>query len=257
MLSEFVRENRGEIIERCRVRVAARMAPRPTESELEHGIPLFLDQLTATLHSKLVVSGEPGASAVIHGKSMLRRGFTIGQVVQDYGDVCQTITEIALEQTATITVDEFRTLNMCLDEAIASAVGEFGRQQAIDVAASGAERATKDLGFLAHELRNLIATATLAFDALWNGSGAITGSTGAVLGRTLKSLGHLVDRSLAVVRLDAGVLSRETIVIGDLIQEIEVTATLEAKVRLHQLTIEVDDASAVVEGDRQDRKSVV
>ena len=91
ILSELVRENRDDIIERCRVRVAARIPPRATESELEHGIPLFLDQLTARLHSKLIRPTE-AASGAIHGGSVLRRGFTIGQVVQDYGDVCQTIT---------------------------------------------------------------------------------------------------------------------------------------------------------------------
>jgi hypothetical protein len=43
----------------------------------------------------------------------------------DYGDVCQTITELATDQDARIPSAEFQTLNLCLDDAIAGAVTEF------------------------------------------------------------------------------------------------------------------------------------
>ena len=60
--------------------------------------------------------------------------FTVDQVVHDYGDVCQAVTALAVEQSSTITVDEFRTLNRCLDNAIADAVASFGqaRQFSLD-----------------------------------------------------------------------------------------------------------------------------
>ena len=82
----------------------------------------------------------------------------MSQVVHDYGDVCQSITELAVETGASISAEDFRTLNRCLDEAIAGAVTEYGRERnqfGIDgESARGSER----LGFLAHELRNLINT---------------------------------------------------------------------------------------------------
>ena len=43
------------------------------------------------------------------------------------GDICQAVTELALEQHAPITTEEFHTLNRCLDTAIAEAVTEHGR----------------------------------------------------------------------------------------------------------------------------------
>ena len=49
MLHEFLTLYRDEIIARTRVKVALRNAPRPTAAELEHGVPLFLAQLTDTL----------------------------------------------------------------------------------------------------------------------------------------------------------------------------------------------------------------
>src|ERR1041385_8099490 len=103
MLSEFVTSNRPEIIARCRARVSARMAPRPTAHELDHGIPLFLDQLAAALRTKLGHTAAVGVTATKHGADLLRMGFSIAQVVHDYGDACQSITELAIERGATIT----------------------------------------------------------------------------------------------------------------------------------------------------------
>ena len=256
MLRELVSANRDQIIERCRARVSARMAPRPTAVELEQGIPLFLDQLIVALDSKL--GGQPtNPSATKHGGNLLRMGFTIAQVVHDYGDVCQTITELAIEQNATITSAEFQALNLCLDDAIADAVTEYARQREVDVMAEGSARATEDLGYLAHELRNLIATATLGFEALRDGSVGIGGSTGAVVSRSLMRLRDLVDRSLAAVRLKAGIGSRDRIVIGELIEEVEASALMEAKARGHHLTVETSHPTAVVEADRQILASVI
>ena len=53
ILHEFVTNNRTEIIVRCRLLIADLHAPRPTQSELEHGVPLFLDQLADKLRLKL------------------------------------------------------------------------------------------------------------------------------------------------------------------------------------------------------------
>ena len=45
--------NREEIIRRCRVKVAARSVSPPTDAEIDHGVPVFLDQLTDTLTARL------------------------------------------------------------------------------------------------------------------------------------------------------------------------------------------------------------
>src|SRR5579863_8168030 len=119
MLHQFITENRSEIIDRCRAKIASRPAPRPTDVELEHGVPLFLDQLADTLRLALTTHPAIGKSAAKHGDELLHRGFTIAQVVHDYGGVCQAITELAVETQAPITTKEFQTLNLCLDDAIA------------------------------------------------------------------------------------------------------------------------------------------
>jgi hypothetical protein len=129
MLHEFIAINREEIIRRCRRKVATRSLPPPTAAELDHGVPVFLDQLVDALRLGLTSSPEIGRSAILHGHDLLMQGFTVSQVVHDYGDICQAITDLAVEEQAPISTDDFRTLNRCLDDAIAGAVTEYGRER--------------------------------------------------------------------------------------------------------------------------------
>jgi hypothetical protein len=189
VLHEFLESKRAEIIGRTKLKAAARPAPRATEAELTHGIPLFFDQLIDTLKGSRLGSDEMHTSATKYGDDMLRQGFTVGQVVHGYGDVCQAVTELAIELDAPITVDEFHTLNRCLDDAIGQAVTEYGRLRERSLADRGTER----LGALAHEMRNRLNTAMLSLALLKDGVVTIGGSTGAVLERSLRGLTDLID----------------------------------------------------------------
>jgi signal transduction histidine kinase len=257
MLSEFVRRHRNEIIARCRTRVAERMAPRPTLSELEDGIPLFLRELELTLESALLSRPRLATAAVHHGKALLRGGFTIAQVVHDYGDACQSITELAIERNAPISTEEFRALNRCLDDAIAEAVTEYERQHEIDVVAEGTRRSNEHLAALAQQLHQLLRSAMLAYDILRVGSVGIRGSTGDVLGRSLIGLRDLVNRSLTEVRLAAGVSEPERIPVAQLVEDIEISAVHSARARGHRLTVSEVDPALIVEADRQILSSIV
>ena len=106
------------------------------------------------------------SSASKHGDEMLRLGFTVGQVVHDYGDFCQSVTELAFECDAQITIDEFHSFNRCLDDVTAHAVTEYGRLREQSLA----DQETERLGALAHELRNHLNTAMLSFAILKGGT---------------------------------------------------------------------------------------
>ena len=252
MLYEFLTLHRQEIIARTRVKVASRAAPRATQAELEHGVSLFLDQLAETLRYEQGTpsrgtSEEIARTAAMHGGELRRAGFTIAQVVHDYGDVCQAVTELAIEMESPISADEFKTLNRCLDEAIAQAVTAFAHQRELSLSDRGTER----LGFFAHELRNLLSNALLALEVLKSGTVGVGGSTGAVLGRNLVALRDLIDRSLAEVRLEAGIHHRERVPLTALMEEVELVAAIEANARGLQLTVTPVDPGAAIEVDRQ------
>jgi ATP-dependent helicase YprA (DUF1998 family) len=48
MMHDFLANNRGDLIERCRAKVATRPARRATPQQLHNGIPLFLERLAWT-----------------------------------------------------------------------------------------------------------------------------------------------------------------------------------------------------------------
>jgi signal transduction histidine kinase len=220
-----------------------------TDAELTHGIPAFLDQLIKTLQVEQTsepmlsrkVSGpsgggpavsEIGATATLHGRELSLRGFTVEQVVHDYGDLCQAITDIALERGAPIETDEFRTLNRCLDNGIADAVTEYAFQRNALLDNSEVKALNERLGFLAHELRNHLHIATLAVTAIKAGNTGITGATGSVLDRCLIGMRSLIDRSLADVRIAAGMPPRHQLIsLADFISDVTISASLEAQSR--------------------------
>jgi signal transduction histidine kinase len=251
MLYEFVDLNRDLIIARTRDRVRTRPWPTVAPGEVEHGVPLFLTQLSETLRLEATPAPFPadaiGASAARHGGELLRSGFTVSQVVHDYGDICQTITSIAVEQKAPISVEEFQTLNRCLDTAIAEAVTEHARLTAETRSAEEVER----LGHAAHELRDSLNTAIHAFHTLKRGAVAINGSTGAILGQSLMTLRQIVDRTLAEVRLEAGTQRRARVPVVTFIDDIAASGMLHSEYRHIRFTVEPVDPGLQIEADPQ------
>lgn len=253
MLFEFVTTHREELIRRCRAKVAARSLPAPTPAEIEHGVPLFLDQLVTALHMGQSGSSAIDGTALLHGRDLLAQGLSVSQVVHDYGDVCQSITELALELNAPITTDDFRMLNGCLDRAIAGAVTEYSRERehALEAAAPKLARETEQLAFLAHELRDLIHTVMIAFDVVKTGRVGASGSTSRIIDRSLQRARDLIARALAEVRLSEGVEHLEVIAIPGFVDDLMVGARLEANVRGTRLALVRGGESASVRADRQ------
>ena len=123
MLHAFLTANRTELIARCRAKVALRTPPGVPGVELAHGVSVFLDQLIKTLameqtatplRSRQVSGGsgggkpnlsEIGESATRHGRELQRHGFTAEEVVHDYGDLCQAISDLAFERGERMEVD--------------------------------------------------------------------------------------------------------------------------------------------------------
>jgi signal transduction histidine kinase len=269
MLHEFLSAHRIELVDRCRSKAGERFVHAPSELELEHGIPRFLEQVIKTLQvettsdpmSSRRVSGpsggarsagsEIGETAARHGRELLRNGFTIDQVVHDYGDLCQAITDLAAERKVPIEVDEFRTLNRCLDNAIAVAVMEYNGLRELKVVGQRTHELNERLGFFAHELRNMLATGTLALSAIKSGNVGFGGATGAVLDRSLVGLRNLIDGSLTEVRIAAGLATpHQLFALADFIAEIKLSASLEAQ--LHECTFSVSpvDPTVGISADR-------
>ncbi len=213
MLHELLTTNRDALIESCREKAARRFAPSKAPTTVNHGVPLFLRQVVDTLFleqsTPIRDSDEPestpanteiGRAAALHGTELRRLGYSVDQVVHDYGDVCQAVTELAVKEKAPISADEFRTLNRCLDNAIADAVTSFGGDRETLVNAQAATLYER-LNYFANEQRRLISIALESFSAIRSGRVGLTGATAALLIQALGDLDQLSNHVLPEIRL--------------------------------------------------------
>jgi signal transduction histidine kinase len=265
---EFLANNRDELIARCKLKVSLRPRRAATDEQLANGVPMFLAQLTRTLLAEesdeseegLRISGpsggdalelsEIGLTAAAHGRDLLRLGYTVDQVVHDYGDLCQAITELAFERDAPFEVKEFRTLNRCLDNAIADAVTEFSFQRDLQVTEKHSFDEALRLGELVHELRNALTTANLSVRALELGNMPMAGATGAVLKRSLASLGSLITRSMEAVRV-AAQMKLQVFSVADLIADAAGAAGLDGANAGCTLAVPPVDPLLGISGNRE------
>ncbi len=265
----FLANNRDELIARCKAKVARRPHRAATAEQLANGIPMFLEQLTRTLRAEEEgdaaegqrISGPPGGdvaalsqigvTATAHGKELLTLGYSVNQVVHDYGDLCQAITDLAVERDAPFSVDQFRTLNRCLDNGIADAVTEFSAQRDANVLIRHSADENERLGVLVHELRNSLHTAMMGFAALESGAVPVSGSTGALVKRSLVALSRLLEHSLGEVRDRADRSDRSrAFSLAALVADAKSIAELGATEKGCAFTVPAVDSSVGIAGNR-------
>lgn len=222
MLHEFLAAHAEEIVIRSWARVAGRKSPAPTPEDLKNGPSLFLAQLIDSLKQATGAREAIGHGATVHGGELLALGFTVSDVIHGYGDIGQVITRLADERDVPITPGESRLFHACLDDAIAHAVTEYERLRDESVASDCTQR----LAVLAHDLRNRLSAAMVAYSILQPNMAGVDGSTGAVLGRSLKKLRDLVDNSVANVRLDARLGEQRRVSVAEAIAEAKDEASL-------------------------------
>lgn len=263
MLQEFIREHREHLLDRCRQLREARMV-NGTDRRTDEGLSRFFDQLVETIDEEKRQQGqtdalsgsysgipsqyEIGKYAAFIGKTAQDLGFNVDDVIHSYGDVCRSITELALQKSQHIPVAEYRQLNRCLDNAIASAVAEFTFRRDVHQARLHGQEENKRLAALGSELRNQLGTATLAVAALRSRELTVEGTTGAILARSLHSLGRMIDDMLDYAEIKAAVPGLlDLISLTQFMDSFERTIEPAAQITGRQLRVtEIDPTLAVM-----------
>jgi signal transduction histidine kinase len=220
------------------------------EGDLELGLPQLLDRIVGALNetdsSEIPLDApRPPTSALL--------GMDVTELVHDYGALGDAITAVAEREGASISARQYQLLNHCLDARIAEAVARYASERDRELQHQAAEH----LGFIAHELRNALATAMVSLEVLRKGPAAMSSSTAGVLERSLFRLQELIDQSLLEVRIrNGGPLQREHLHLAALVDEIVADVTIDARSREIEVTAHVDPVLEL-EADRRMITSVV
>lgn len=213
MLHDLIKANRELLLERS-INLSVQNGEHTDLQTAALGrVSVFLDQLTDTLHtehgtpSKSLKTAaklnspapavEMSRSATRHGRELRDSNLTIDAVVRNYGSVCQAITGHAIDANAAINAAEFRTLNWCLDEAIAQAVIAYTEPALPDVKSLEAARLKHDarldtMALLTHHIERVAA----AVEAMRTGRVGLEGATGTVLDSSLNAMRDLVAQGI-------------------------------------------------------------
>lgn len=193
---------------------------------------------------------------------MEKLGFTVNDVVHSYGDIygdiCHAIVERALQQAMSFEVGEYRMLNRCLDNAVASAVSEFGYQRDSGAANSREIGENQRLAAIGNEVRNQLGTATLAVAALKARELTMGGTTGSILERSLHSLGKLVDEMLRAASIEEdGNDLLGLIPLADFMDEFKATLEQTGAAKSRRLTMSRVEHRLGIKGSRDTLQAAV
>ncbi len=273
MLYEFITSNRDWLLERCK-RFREERTKVAQDGRTDDGIARFLDQLTESLRIEIrkgqpsqAISGsdlgipsdfEIGTAAATQGRAMEELGFSIMDVVHSYGDICHAIVELAMQQSLRFEVNEYRLLNRCLDNAVASAVAEFSYQHDAELANHRENDENRRLATLGNELRNQLGTATLAVAALKTRELTLGGTTGTILERSLNSLGKLVDDMLRMAEeREASSELLDLFALAQFMDELKTTLEPTAIAQSRRLSLSTVDPRLGVKGSRDTLQAAV
>ncbi len=247
MLHDLIQTNRDTILSLARERLT-RSLPHRGESELMYAMPEVLDELCSVVAQSEGTGADTTERhcAALLGAQRQRLGFEITDVVHDYAALCESITRLILTTGAQVSAKEYLVLSRAVDKGIAEAISEHSHLSTAELQKEAAER----LGFLVHELRNALSSATLAFAVLKRGEVSLQGRTAELLERAHQQMADLISTAMSEVRLRSGGLKRDALPLRRLLEDIRDAATAVEEKHV-TITLEVDaPAEASVEAER-------
>jgi len=232
-LHELLAAKRDYIMLRWKAQVRGTLAPESMPAfELIDHLPQFLGEILAALRedsglSSVGPSPEDSTTAAGHGEQRLRLGFSLNSVVREYGALRTAIVDTAIDAGGEITFRELQVVFDSIITGIAHAVSEYALQRDAELL----RHANEHFAFIAHELRNPLGSARMAFELLKRrGQIHAEGHAVGALERGLQQTAELIDQTLRVARVASGIeLHRQWTTLEDVLEDAQVGAIAEAE----------------------------
>lgn len=202
LLHEFMSAHRDEILSACAVEVRGAMSSEQAEPFVENFYDEVLRAVRRDSGMRDSRSPLPGSSdtAARFGAERQRAGMAVTEVPMIFAAISQALGKTGELYGLTISAEEYKILNRCLDAGVATSIENFWKRDK----ARETQLITERFGFMAHDLRNALGNANLAFKLMRAGAVDVNGRTADVLARNLMRMEALVAQCLGSARLDGG-----------------------------------------------------
>lgn len=261
-LAGFLQAQRSALLARWIPTVRAQTSVETLdERRVIDSLPVFLDEIDAALRGR----SSSFTCTREHGVQRLMLGFSAGELVREYGALLDAMLVLAAEHRLSPTLAEHRILLAAFSAGTANAIAEFERVREERIQRQAEEHAA----FLAHELRNPLTSARMAFTSLRRQERASLPADQRdsrlpqearaveVLDRSLNRLGDLLDHSLIELKLRAtGSIRPERFLIAELLHDACGESEVDAEMRSISMTVDADE-NLEVYADRRLLRSVV
>jgi signal transduction histidine kinase len=244
-LHEVLAEKRDEVMERWQAQARGTLAPEamPRIELIDH-LPQFLSEIVAALREDAGLaavgpSPKRSATAAGHGEQRLRLGFSLDSVVREYGTLRDAVVATARDASAQLTFRELQVLFDCIVTGIAHAVVEYTHQRDAELL----RQANEHFAFIAHELRNPLSSAAMAFQLLKDqGKLPAENRTVGALERGIQRTAELVDQTLRLAKVASGIeLRRQGTTLRTLFEDVEMGAMPEAEAKGITLRVVIEN----------------
>ncbi len=228
-LHEVLAGKRGEVLHRWQDLVRGTVAPRsmPPMELIDH-LPAFLDEIVAGLRDDAGLKPDRvRRMACGHGEQRLRLGFSLDAVVREYGALRTAIVDTARDAGEEPTQRELELLFEAIIVGIEHAVSEYAHRRDAELS----RQANEHFAFVAHELRNPLNSARIAFELLRRREQVPAADDVVVaLERGLDQAIERIDHSLQMARFASGIeLRRERTTLAELVKDAETVAAADAE----------------------------
>jgi signal transduction histidine kinase len=252
-LFEVLKERRSHLIScwGARIKTLVASASLPRAELLDH-IPAFVDEIIQALYPSAMPLPPMSARAEQHGEQRLGLGFDVAEVVREYGMLHECILEVAAEAGLEVGRRDQAIVVKWLNTGIADAVSQYVKQRDIELQRQSSEH----LGFIAHELRNPLGSARMAFDRLRRKE-LEASRTVEMLDRGLRRTAEMIDSVLSQAALKMGVVPRlAPVAVRPFLEEIEADTAVEALAKDIK-TVVMAPEDLVIEADPRLLRSAV
>lgn len=244
VLHELISAKRDDILARWKLQVRGTLAPEAIPTiELVNHLPRFLDEIQAALRDDAGLKSvgptpEESTTAKGHGEQRLRLGFSLDSVVREYGALRDAIMGTAKDEKVQISSRDFQVLSDCVITGIAHAVSEYSHQRDAELL----RQANEHFAFIAHELRNPLSSAMIAFDLLRQRQQLPEDNrTVGALERGLQQTSELINQTLQMARVASGIeLRRARVTLKGLFEDAELGAAAAADAKEIELRQSVE-----------------